>query len=76
MSGFQSSHEWSNGSIVAVQELSDSDISVRLQGEGEAMIADVVITKNVALSLAHSILSVLTRSDGTRIDTEEGANHE
>lgn len=76
MSGFQSSHEWNNGSIVAVQELSDNEISLRMQGEGEVMIADVVITKNVALSIAHSILSVLTRAEGVEVDTDTGAPNE
>lgn len=59
-SGFYSTHQFNNGVMTTVESLSDEEISIRIQGENEQMLTDIVTGRYEALCLAHSILSVLT----------------
>jgi len=60
MSKFYSTHQWANGTIITLQRLSDSLLSLRIQGENEQMLADIEVGEYELLCLAHSILSVIT----------------
>lgn len=60
MSGFYSTHQFNNGVMTTVESLKNDEISIRIQGENEQMLADIVTGPYEALCLAHSILSVLT----------------
>lgn len=71
MSGYSSTHQFDNGVITTVESLSDGDISIRVQGENEQMLTDIVCGQYEALCLAHSILSVLTRNHDTEVETWE-----
>ena len=46
--------------MTTVESLPNNEISIRVQGENEQMLADLVTGPYEALCLAHSILSVLT----------------
>ena len=63
MSGFYSTHAYQNGVVTTVQEHSETEVNIRIQGENEAMLTDIVVGNYEALCLAHSILSVLTHKN-------------
>lgn len=60
MTRFYSTHQFDNGVMTTVESLADDEISIRVQGENEQMLTDIVCGRYEALCLAHSILSVLT----------------
>ena len=60
MNRFYSTHQFENGVMTTVESLPNNEISIRVQGENEQMLADLVTGPYEALCLAHSILSVLT----------------
>lgn len=51
-------HEWDNGAVTTVERVKDG-LSIRIQGEDENMLTDVVMGTGEALCLAQAILSVL-----------------
>ena len=59
--GFYSTHKWKNGAITTVERIDDNELSLRVQDDGEKMLADIVLGEYEALCLAQSILSVLTK---------------
>ncbi|HJP81424.1 MAG TPA: hypothetical protein VJ841_03470 [Candidatus Saccharimonadales bacterium] len=59
MSNYISQHQWVNGDTVTVEK-KDDDISIRIQGENENMLWDIVVGEYEAMCIAHSLLSVLT----------------
>jgi hypothetical protein len=63
MKKFYSTHQFNNGVVTTVESVENDDLSIRVQGENEKMLVDVVCGRYVALCLAHSILSVLTHPD-------------
>ena len=60
MSGFFSTHSFDNGVMTTVEDMGDKVLSIRVQGEDEAMLVDIICGEHEALCLAHSILSVIT----------------
>jgi len=59
MSDFYSTHEWANGAVSTVSKQGDM-LSIRIQDESENMLTDITLGEIEALSIAHSILSVIT----------------
>ena len=57
---FYSTHQWVNGAVSTVEIQGDGKISIRIQDDKENMLTDIIVGRQAALCIAHSILSVLT----------------
>lgn len=59
---YYSTHQFKNGAVVTAERVDNrSEISIRIQGEGENMLADLVCDELTAICIAHSILSVIVK---------------
>ncbi len=61
MNDYTSTHLWNNGCVVTVEK-KDNEIELRIQDDKENMLCDIVAGEYEALCIAHSILSVMTKS--------------
>lgn len=62
MSNYTSTHVFDDGNTVTVEKLS-SEVGIRIQGDDEVMLCDIVMPSFSALCIAQSILSVLTKGE-------------
>jgi len=56
------SHVWKNGAVVTAEIVSDGGeqlVGLRIQGEDENMLTDIVLGEQEAISVAHALLGVV-----------------